>query len=71
MLVVGLMSIVYLWDLKGRAVRRSLCKGSQPVFTRVSEKTMENSERLGQQARPGIEPGISRLPALSAEPLRH
>ena len=25
-------------------------------------KTMENSERLGRQARPRIEPGISRLP---------
>ena len=36
-------------------------KGSQPVFTRVSEKTTENSERLGQQVRPGIEPGPSRL----------
>ena len=31
----------------------------------VSEKTTENSERLSQQARPGFEPGISRLPALS------
>ena len=28
----------------------------------VSEKTTENSERLGRQARPGIEPGTSRLP---------
>ena len=37
-------------------------KVSQPVFTRVSEKTMENSERLGRQARLGIEPGTSRLP---------
>ena len=26
---------------------------------RVSEKTTENSERLGQQARPGIERGTS------------
>ena len=32
---------------------------------------MENSERLGRKARPGIETGTSRLPALSAEPLRH
>ena len=37
----------------------------------VSEKTTENSERLGQQAQPGIETGTSRLPVLSAEPLRH
>ena len=29
---------------------------------RVSEKTTENSERPGRQARPGIEPGTSRLP---------
>ena len=38
---------------------------------RVSEKTTENSERLGRQARPGFEPGTSRLPVLSvtAEPL--
>ena len=27
---------------------------------------MENSERLGRQARPGFEPGTSRLPVLSA-----
>ena len=32
---------------------------------RVSEKTTENSERLGQQTRPGFEPGTSRLPVLS------
>ena len=30
-----------------------------------SEKTTENSERLGRQARPGFEPGNSRLPVLS------
>ena len=27
--------------------------------------------RLGRQARRGIEPGTSRVPVLSAEPLRH
>ena len=43
----------------------SLSKGSYPVFTQVSEKTTENSERLGRQARPGFEPGTSRLPVLS------
>ena len=32
---------------------------------------MENSEWLDWQAKPGIEPGTSRLPALRAEPLRH
>ena len=35
------------------------------------EKTTENSERLGRQERPGIEPGTSRLPVLRAEPLGH
>ena len=42
-----------------------LSKGSQPIFTRVSEKTTENSERLGRQARPGFEPGTFRLPVLN------
>ena len=32
---------------------------------RVSEKTKQNSERLGWQARPGFKPGTSRLPVLS------
>ena len=35
----------------------------------VSGKTTENSEQLGRQVQPGIEPGFSGLPALSAEPL--
>ena len=30
-------------------------------LTRVSEKTTENYERLGRQARPGFEPGTSHL----------
>ena len=34
-------------------------------------KSTKNSERLGQQVQPGIEPGPSRLPALRAEPLNH
>ena len=38
---------------------------SKSVFKRVLEKTTEN--RLGRQARLGIERGISRLPVLSAE----
>ena len=53
----------YRWD----ALSGGLSKGSQPVFTRVSEKTTENSERLGRQARPGFEPGTSRLPVLSVK----
>ena len=40
---------------------RGLNKGSQPVFTRVSEETTENSERLGRQARSRNEPGTSLL----------
>ena len=42
-----------------------LSKESYSVFTQVSEKTTENSERLGRQARPGFETGTSRLPVLS------
>ena len=38
-------------------LRGSLSKGFNFAFTRVSEKTMENSKRLGRQARPGIELG--------------
>ena len=34
-----------------------------PVFMRVLYKTAENSEHMGRQARPGIEPSTSRLPA--------
>ena len=54
------------------ALRGDLSKGSEPVFTRVSKKTTENSECLGPQARPGTEPGTSRLPVLkrrTAQPL--
>ena len=32
-------------------------------------KPLENSEWLGQQVQPGIEPGTFHLPVLSAEPL--
>ena len=66
-LVVSLSPIIRLWDL-GLQVECppwGSCKGSQPVFPRVSEKTTDNSERLGRQARPGFEPGTSRLPVLS------
>ena len=37
----------------------------------LSEETMEISDRLGRQARPGIEPDTSRLQDLRAESLRH
>ena len=46
-------------------------KGSYHVFTRHSKEITENSERLGRQARLFIEPGTSRLQALSAELLHH
>ena len=48
-----------------------LSKGSKPLFTRVSEKTTENYERLSRQVQPGNELGTYRLPVLSVEPLRH
>ena len=54
------------WVYRRRAVHGGLSKGSQPLFTRVSEKTTENSKGLGRQGRPGFEPGTSRLPVLSA-----
>ena len=41
------------------------------LFTRVSEKTTENSERLGQQVWSAIELGTSLLPVYSPEPLSH
>ena len=44
-----------------------LSKRSQTVFTRVLEKITEKSERLGRQKQPGIEPGTSCHPVLSAE----
>ena len=44
-----------------------LYKGFQPVYTRVSEKTTENYELLGRQARPRIESGTSRLPIFLAQ----
>ena len=52
--IVSLGTQAYRWS----ALHGGLSKGSQPVFTRVSEKTIENSERLGRQARPGVEPGL-------------
>ena len=57
-----------LWDLglQGAcSLRGGLSMGSQPVFTRVSEKNTKSSERQGRQVRPGFEPGTSRLPVLS------
>ena len=43
----------------------------RPHLREFQRKTTENSERLGRQARPGIEPGTTRQPVSSAEPLRH
>ena len=60
--IVSLGTEAFGW----RVLRGGLSKGYQPVFMRVSEKTTGNSERLDRQARPGIEPGTSRLPVYSA-----
>ena len=59
--IVSRRTQAYRWV----ALCGGLSKESQPVFTRVSEKTTENSERLGRQARPEFERGTSRLPVLS------
>ena len=40
---------------KGSTLVRGLSKEASPVFTLVSEKTTENSERLGRHVQPGIE----------------
>ena len=58
------MSVCGIWACRGSALRGSLSKGCHPVFTRVLEKTTENSEQLALQERPGIVPGTSNLPAL-------
>ena len=62
----GQLSAFGTWAYRGCALRGGLSKGSQPVFTQVSEKTTKNSEWLGRQARQGFEPGTTRLPVLSA-----
>ena len=53
------------------ALHRGLSKESQPIFKRVSEKTTENSERLGQQARSRIEPAppVFQFEHIRAQPL--
>ena len=63
-MVVGLRPIISTRNLglRASAIRGSLTKRSQLVFTRVLEKTTENSERPGRHALPRIEPGISQLP---------
>ena len=57
-LFISLGTQIYMWCAFGG----SLSKTSQPIFTRVLEKTTENSKRLGWQARPRNEPGTSRIP---------
>ena len=44
-------------------------RDSNLYLREILEKNTKNSERLGGQARQGIEPGTSRLPVLCAEPL--
>ena len=45
-------------------------RDSSPYLCEVRRKTKENSKQLDGQAA-GIEPGTSRQPVLSAEPLSH
>ena len=59
------MSACGTWACRESDLREDLSKGSSPIFMRVSEKTTENTERIGRQAR--IVPGISILPVLRAE----
>ena len=65
------MPVVHMWKLglRGSALRMGLSKGFLPVFTRVSEKITENSQRLIRQVQPGIEPDTSHLPVLRLEAL--
>ena len=44
-------------------------RNPSPYLREFRRKTTENSERLGRQARPGFEPGTSRLPVLSVTTL--
>ena len=75
MVVVGdLRLIVQLWDLNllmECPPWRVFLRDPTPYFPEFRRKTTENSERLCRQVRPGFKLGTSRLPALSAVPLRH
>ena len=42
-----------------------------PYLREFRRKQRKNSERLGRQARPGFEPGTSRLPVFRTEPYSH
>ena len=73
--VVGLRTIVHLWDLACKRSALCLCvcgggmvKGSYMVIKRVSEPR-KISNVLCRQTQPRIEPGTSRLPDLSSGPL--
>ena len=73
LLVTGISPAVNIWDLGlwGLWVERPPSEPFYEILSRVSKKTKENSEWLGQQTRPGIEPGTSRLPVLNTEPPCH
>ena len=43
---------------------RVFLRDTTPCLREFRRKPNENSERLGRQARPGFEPGTSRLPVL-------
>ena len=55
------MSACGNWACRDNALREGVSKGSYALFKWVSEKIIEKSIRLGQQARLGTEPGTSVL----------
>ena len=59
------------WDCTWNFLRGGFSKGSYSLFNRVSEKTMENSKRLGRQVRPGIESGTFCQLAFRTKPFGH
>ena len=70
--VVELRLLIRWFDRACRvsALRKVLRCPSLHVI-KFRRKPRENSERLGRQARPGIESDTSLLPFFSAEPLGH
>ena len=61
---VDCLGVGATWPTGGMPSVGIILKGAKPVFMRVSEKTTENSERLGRQERPGVESETCRLPVL-------
>ena len=53
------------WPAGGLPFVGVFLRDPSPHLREFRKKTTENSEQLGRQARPGFEPGTSRLPVLS------